>query len=73
MTEEMNDAAGKFENILSVGMRKGEWDFSVRLTVQDLTPIEMNKFRSMTMVAIGIAEDMWRRSVEKDSEQSRHR
>lgn len=59
---------GKFENILSVGMNKGEWDFSVRATIQDLNHLEMDKFRAMLMVAIGTAEDMWRRSAEKDSD-----
>jgi hypothetical protein len=57
-----------FENILTVGWNKGEVDFSVRATIQDLSHSQMTEFRVMCMVAIGIAEDMYRRSKEKSDD-----
>lgn len=51
----------RYENLLSVGRKKGDWDFSVRATIQELSYAEMNEFRSMLIVAIGTMEDMWRR------------
>lgn len=56
------------ENILTVGWNKVEVDFSVRATIQDLSHSQMNEFRSMCMVAIGIAEDMYRRAKEKSDD-----
>ena len=49
-------------NCLSVGMHKGEMDFGVNGSVAELSQEKMQEFRAMTMVAIGIAEDMWRRA-----------
>jgi len=48
--------------ILTVGKKKGEMDFGIRATIQDLSYEEMNEFRAMLIVAIGTAEDMWRRA-----------
>ena len=57
----------RYENLLTVGRKKGDWDFSVRATIQELSYEEMKDFRSMVIVAIGTMEDMWRRQVEKDN------
>jgi hypothetical protein len=43
----------------------GGFDFGVRATIGDLSFDEMNAFRAMLIVAIGTAEDMWRREVER--------
>lgn len=56
-------------NLLSVGYYKGEMDFGVNGTVSTLTYEEMCEFRQMIVVAIGTAEDMWRRSQEEESKQ----
>lgn len=48
-------------NLLSVGFDKGEMDFAINGEVQYLTPEIMQEFRAMTMVAIGVAEETWRR------------
>ena len=48
------------EDILTVGENKGEMDFGVRSSIADLTYEEMQEFRATCMVAIGVAEDMWR-------------
>lgn len=53
-----------YENIFVVGKKKGEWDFSIRATIQDLSIDDMNELRAMIMAAIGTAEDMWRRRPE---------
>lgn len=50
--------------LLQVGWNKGEIDFGVRGDIISLTLDEMNKFRAMTVVAIGTMEDMWRRHQE---------
>lgn len=47
-------------NILSVGYHKGEMDFGVNASIKDLTYEQMKNFREMVVVAIGIAESMWR-------------
>ncbi len=48
-------------SLISVGYSKGEMDFSVSGEVGDLTQEQMGELRKMTCVAIGIAEDMFRR------------
>mgnify|MGYP001563572256 CR=1 FL=1 len=50
------------ETIIAVGRHKGEWDFAIRATIQDLAPTDMDELRRMLVVAIGVAEDMWRQS-----------
>lgn len=51
-------------DIISIGFYKGEVDFSVSGKILDLNFEEMNKLRAMIVVAIGTAEDMWRRNYE---------
>lgn len=50
---------------LSVGYHKGEMDFAILATVQELSHEQMNDLRSMIVVAIGTMEDMWRREQER--------
>ena len=38
----------------------GDWDFSVSGEIAELTLEDMNELRTMTMVAIGTAEEMFR-------------
>ncbi len=45
--------------------RPGDFNFGVRTTIGDLTIEEMNNFRKMLVVAIGTAEDMFRRDQER--------
>lgn len=52
-------------NFLTVGYHKGEMDFGVNTSIQDLTFEQMKDFREMTIVAIGQAENMWRNEQEK--------
>lgn len=48
--------------LIEIGWDKnGQMDFGVSGLVGDLTPEQMNDFRSMIPVAIGQAENMWRR------------
>lgn len=56
----MND----MKTLFAVGYDKGEIDFAVSGLVTELTLEEMNKMREMIVVAIGIAEGMFRRSQE---------
>ncbi len=56
---------GRYENIISVGKKKGEWDFSVRATIAELSFEEMNQLRAMIIVSIGTMEGMWRRNSEQ--------
>lgn len=51
----------KIENILSVGKGNGEMDFEIASTITELSLEQMNEFRAMLSVAIGTAEQMWRR------------
>lgn len=48
-------------DLISVGYHKGEVDFSVNSSIEDLTLEELKKIREMLVVAIWCAEDMWRR------------
>ncbi len=50
---------------IAVGYHKGEMDFSIAATVQELSYAEMNDLRSMIVVAIGTMEQMWRREQER--------
>ena len=60
----------RLENILSVGFKKGEADFGIRATITELSSKQIDEFRSMCMVAIGTAEDMYRRSREESTSKS---
>lgn len=53
--------------LFSVGWRKGEMDFGVRGDLGALSLEEMNEFRKMVVVAIGVAEDMWRTQQERNT------
>ena len=50
------------KNIITVGYHKGEMDFGVNCSIDNLTLKQMNELRIMTMVAIGQAERMWEQS-----------
>lgn len=50
----------RYDDLISVGKKKGEWDFSIRSTVRELSFEEMERFRAMIIVAIGTMEYMWR-------------
>jgi hypothetical protein len=53
----------QFDEIITVGFDKnGEADFRIKGTIIDLSLERMNELRSMIPVAIGSAEDMWRRN-----------
>ncbi len=49
---------------IAVGYHKGEMDFSIAATVQELSYAEMQDLRAMIVTAIGTMEDMWRREKE---------
>jgi hypothetical protein len=46
--------------IVQFGYHKGEVDFSVSATVDELSVDEMNDLRAMIVVGIGTMEQMWR-------------
>ena len=53
----------KKKPLFEIGYNKNvELDFGIKATVGGLSLEELNKFRSMIIVAIGISEDMWRRA-----------
>lgn len=49
------------KDFITIGYHKGEMDFGVNGSIEDLTLKEFDELRIMTMVAIGQAESMWRR------------
>ncbi len=52
--------------IIEIGLDKdGDFDFSISATIQELGLVGMNELRAMITVAIGTAEDMWRRGQQK--------
>ncbi len=52
----------QFKDIIAIGFDKnGEADFRVTASIAELSVDRMNNLRSMIVVAIGTAEDMWRR------------
>lgn len=52
--------------LIEIGFNKdGEADFSVGSRIEELSFEKMKELRAMIPVAIGIAEDMWRRQQEK--------
>jgi hypothetical protein len=48
--------------LLQVSYDKSEMDFGVNGAVSELSYEEMKRFREMIVVAIGIAEDSWRKA-----------
>ncbi len=56
------------KSLITIGWHKGECDFSVSAEIMELGPEYMNKLRAMTVVAIGTAEDMWRREQARKHE-----
>jgi len=56
--------------LFSVGYHKGEMDFGVNASMQDLTREEMSEFRQMLVVGIGQAENMWRKGNESHPSQA---
>lgn len=58
----------RYENIISLSRKRGEWDFGVRATITELSFEEMNELRQMIIVAIGVAEDMWKRGRHESDE-----
>lgn len=58
--------------IIEIGTNKdGEMDFSVSGNILGLTLEQMNELRVMIVVAIGTAEDMWRREQSKNQKISK--
>lgn len=51
------------ENLITIGFRKGEADFSVSGEIGRLSYSEMKELRAMISVAIGTAEYMFRRGI----------
>jgi hypothetical protein len=49
-------------NFLTVGYHKGEMDFGINCDIEKLTYEEMRAFRETVCVAVGQAEQMWRKS-----------
>ncbi len=48
-------------NLLTVGYHKGEMDFGVNCSIDELTYEQMRDFREMVCIAVGQAEQMWRK------------
>lgn len=48
--------------IVEIGYHKGEMDFEVTGTVQDLSREEFDKLKLMALTALRIADDMWTRA-----------
>lgn len=53
--------------IIQIGFNEGEADFAVHASIQNLNKDEMNRLRAMCVVALGTAEDMWRRAKQKEN------
>ena len=54
--------------IITIGFDKnGEADFSVSGEIMDLNLLKMTELRAMIPVAIGTAEDMFRRAKQKEN------
>ena len=57
--------------LIEIGYDKnGELDFGILATVQELTLEQMNELRQMIIVAIYVAEDIWRRERERKNPSS---
>ena len=53
-------------SIIEIGFDKDrQFDFGISCEICNLTVDQMNKFRAMVMCAIGTAEDMFRREIER--------
>ncbi len=49
------------QDLITIGFHKGEMDFGVNGSVGELNYRELSELRQMIVVAIYVAEDMWRR------------
>ena len=65
--QELQQAREEKQNILTVGWHKGEMDFGINCDIDELDIKQMHEFRVMVCVAIGQAENMWRRAREKQN------
>ena len=65
--KELQKAREEKQNILTVGWHKGEMDFGINCDIDELDIKQMHEFRVMVCVAIGQAENMWRRAREKQN------
>ena len=65
--QELQKAREEKQNILTVGWHKGEMDFGINCDIDELDIKQMHEFRVMVCVAIGQAENMWRRAREKQN------
>ena len=54
--------------LFQVGWHKGECDFGVSAVFTELSYEQMKEWREMVVVAIGVAEDIWRRAQEEKPE-----
>lgn len=50
--------------IIEIGYNKGEIDFGISGLILSLNFTQMQELRAMIIVAIGTAEDMWRKRQE---------
>lgn len=57
------------QSLISVGYHKGEMDFGVSGLVGELSLEKMKELREMIVVAIGVAEDMWKRNRPREEKQ----
>jgi hypothetical protein len=57
------------QEIITIGFDKdGEADFAISGSLGNLDPNKMNDLRSMIVVAIGTAEEMWRKAHEETAQ-----
>ena len=47
----------------------GKWDFGVSSAIAYISLDDMNELRAMTMVAVGVAEEMFRIGQQKDTKE----
>jgi hypothetical protein len=60
-----DEAMNNNHHLITIGYHKGELDFGVNSSITELSLSEMKELREMIIVAIYVAEDMWRREAEK--------
>lgn len=61
-SQQVEEAVRKSQpSLLTVGYHNGEMDFGVNCSIDELTYEQMRDFREMVCVAIGQAEQMWRK------------
>ena len=52
----------KEQDLITIGYHKGEMDFRVSAVIGTLDYKQLKELREMIIVAIYVAEDMWRRN-----------